>query len=486
MTLAEDDFFSTTRPARSQRFRTSRYPGFRSLGVEPTIVPPVDAAPPPAPAPTARDAFAAAPIAPPADPRRFDEEAAEGSEPDLGNPVGSPAGFPDSFGDFDLGLDLGIERGGTLDGILGFVDDAAPIASGILGAINPVAGLAVRGLGALASGLRPDPAPEEVAPVVPEDPVVASLAPTARPAAASTPAPTFGSGAGSFSDGFDTGGFTDPTFGGSGADPDLDPFGGGRTDPGNLSFGSGAGSFSGGYDMGAVTDPTFGGVGAGATGFETGVGLGNAGSGSRSAGGGNFSFGESGMFGGTGTGSHDASSACYITNAVMECVPGSTDDGPELETMRWYRDNVLAKSPVGQAALSQYYTQAPGIVETLNQRPDGRAVYQSLYERFLAPAVQAIQSGDYAKAFQLYTMLTHTAARFAGSAATQGVRPRNVNVPVTPSGYPPDQKGGGGGGSSNVKPSPARGKGAESVPVSAVAFQQRNGAARRAMKNARI
>lgn len=89
---------------------------------------------------------------------------------------------------------------------------------------------------------------------------------------------------------------------------------------------------------------------------------------------------------------------CFITSAAVD-VMGEGDKGDTLETLRWFRDNVMKQHPVWSRDVQTYYQIAPGIVKSL----DGdKATYSRVYEQSLKPAVKAIKAGEFDAAYSIY------------------------------------------------------------------------------------
>lgn len=89
---------------------------------------------------------------------------------------------------------------------------------------------------------------------------------------------------------------------------------------------------------------------------------------------------------------------CFITTAMSEQL-GKPDDCEELETLRWFRDNVMILSEEGDRAVAEYYRIAPKIVEGIGDNPKK---YEELREKYIAPAVDAVQNGSYSDAWAIY------------------------------------------------------------------------------------
>jgi hypothetical protein len=103
---------------------------------------------------------------------------------------------------------------------------------------------------------------------------------------------------------------------------------------------------------------------------------------------------------------------CFFTTACCE-VLRLGDDCFELETLRRYRDEVLAKMPEGSAAIAAYYTIAPAVLERLEQK-DAVGQLLSIYARFVLPSALAARLGLNRLAFRLYRrMMRDLTVKFA-------------------------------------------------------------------------
>lgn len=118
---------------------------------------------------------------------------------------------------------------------------------------------------------------------------------------------------------------------------------------------------------------------------DFGAGFGNDNSGTGSSG---------GDSGGGGSG-------CYITTATVDHM-GLDDKGPELTTLRKFRDNVMDKTPEGRAMVQEYNVVAPHIVKAINGQPNAAQIYRDLYTDYIAPAVVAAKKGDNQAALDHY------------------------------------------------------------------------------------
>lgn len=110
---------------------------------------------------------------------------------------------------------------------------------------------------------------------------------------------------------------------------------------------------------------------------------------------------------------------CFITEAVMSS--GGADNGIELETLRGFRDNILMKTPQGQAMIAEYNAIAPVVVEAIGARPDAMQIYQQIKSQFIDPAVAAVQQGNHQQALQIYAQMIGAVTPFAAEAAEKGM-----------------------------------------------------------------
>lgn len=110
---------------------------------------------------------------------------------------------------------------------------------------------------------------------------------------------------------------------------------------------------------------------------------------------------------------------CFITEAVMSS--GGADNGMELEALRGFRDNILSKTPQGQAMIAEYEAIAPVVVEAVSARPDGVQIFQQIKGQFIDPAVQAVQQGNFQEALQIYANMIGFVTPFAAEAADAGM-----------------------------------------------------------------
>ena len=104
--------------------------------------------------------------------------------------------------------------------------------------------------------------------------------------------------------------------------------------------------------------------------------------------------------------------SCFITTATCSTL-GLPDDNTWLNTLRWYRDEILLKSPQGREDVATYYVMAPKIVTAIEQVHRPMDIYIRIFEESLKPAVRAIHAGRHDQAYRLYkNMVNQLADRY--------------------------------------------------------------------------
>ena len=93
--------------------------------------------------------------------------------------------------------------------------------------------------------------------------------------------------------------------------------------------------------------------------------------------------------------------SCFITTAVCTNF-NKPDDCCELTMFRSFRDRWLAAQLDGSALIKEYYRIAPAIVQRIDSRPDGSAIYREIWSRYLLPCLHYIEMGANNKCKELY------------------------------------------------------------------------------------
>lgn len=102
-----------------------------------------------------------------------------------------------------------------------------------------------------------------------------------------------------------------------------------------------------------------------------------------------------------GTGESEDKGLCFITSACMKAAR-LPDDCHELETLRRFREDYVAKVPGGEELIAEYRSTAPAVVRAIDQHPDGKQLYGQIYDEMVRPCVALIESGAGQAALDLY------------------------------------------------------------------------------------
>lgn len=97
------------------------------------------------------------------------------------------------------------------------------------------------------------------------------------------------------------------------------------------------------------------------------------------------------------------SGGCFLTSACVE-ERGLPDDCKELTLLRYFRDEYMKKTPEGAKLVEEYYAIAPGIVEKINQRPDKKEIYDSIYKDIIT-CVGLIEAKQFEETLAIYASM---------------------------------------------------------------------------------
>lgn len=97
----------------------------------------------------------------------------------------------------------------------------------------------------------------------------------------------------------------------------------------------------------------------------------------------------------------NGSGGCFLTSACVEA-KGFPDDCDELQTLRHFRDEYMAKLPNGSQEVAEYYQIAPQIVDAINTLPNHKEIWEAIYSKLVIPCVRLIKAGDYQSAYCAY------------------------------------------------------------------------------------
>ena len=112
------------------------------------------------------------------------------------------------------------------------------------------------------------------------------------------------------------------------------------------------------------------------------------------------------------TNSSGGGSLCFITTAVCES-RGLPDNCEELEVLRCFRDTYMLARSEYRPLVAQYYRVAPKIVDGINSLPFAGAVYDYLYDKYIAVCLFLIAHGQRRAAIVVYSDMVEFASKFA-------------------------------------------------------------------------
>lgn len=94
---------------------------------------------------------------------------------------------------------------------------------------------------------------------------------------------------------------------------------------------------------------------------------------------------------------------CFLTTACVDTM-GLPDDCMELEAMCSLRDDYILKEVEdGDNIVKHYYTVAPEIVKTINEKDDHEQIWRALYEEEIVPCADLVCHKKEEAAFKKYS-----------------------------------------------------------------------------------
>ena len=104
---------------------------------------------------------------------------------------------------------------------------------------------------------------------------------------------------------------------------------------------------------------------------------------------------------------------CFITTACVEAA-GLPDNCTELETMRYLRDEYLAKSDEGKRMIQEYYEIAPRIVEYIKSVDNSNEFFNEIFGD-IREIVSLIKTADLESATARYNEMVANLSTLAFS-----------------------------------------------------------------------
>jgi hypothetical protein len=109
--------------------------------------------------------------------------------------------------------------------------------------------------------------------------------------------------------------------------------------------------------------------------------------------------------------------SCFITTACCD-VLGLPDNCFELRALRRYRDEILAGTPDGRAAIALYYALAPALLNALEAKNRAEILHK-FYARFILPSAVAAHLGFDRLAFRLYARMMEELSAYASPQSSR-------------------------------------------------------------------
>jgi len=96
---------------------------------------------------------------------------------------------------------------------------------------------------------------------------------------------------------------------------------------------------------------------------------------------------------------------CFITTAVCKTL-NKPDDCVELTSLRNFRDTFMQKTPEMHEEVHEYYHIAPQICAEIEKSDDsGTKTYTAIWDKYLKPAVEAVEQKKYQEAHDIYKQM---------------------------------------------------------------------------------
>ena len=107
--------------------------------------------------------------------------------------------------------------------------------------------------------------------------------------------------------------------------------------------------------------------------------------------------------------SQGAGSGCYLTTIMCKLL-NYPDDNYYLNTLRFFRDNVMQTNINYLPLLLAYDTVGPQIADKLEKDPNNKTIAITFFNNYITKAVTAVENGKNNEAIKIYTAMTSTLA----------------------------------------------------------------------------
>lgn len=107
--------------------------------------------------------------------------------------------------------------------------------------------------------------------------------------------------------------------------------------------------------------------------------------------------------------SQNANSGCYLTTIVCKLL-NHQDNNYYLNTLRYFRNNIMQTNPAYFPLLLTYDIVGPEISKKLETDPNNKIIATTFFNNYIEKAVRAIEEGKNENAINIYTDMTKTLA----------------------------------------------------------------------------
>lgn len=120
------------------------------------------------------------------------------------------------------------------------------------------------------------------------------------------------------------------------------------------------------------------------------------------------------------SGGSSSGGGCFITTATCIALE-EKDDCAELNQLRFFRDHYLRGTREGSELVEEYYRIGPLVVAKINALSDPEDLYRKLWEEYILPTCQYIETSRWDEARDLYiSMVVKLCSRFGITINTTG------------------------------------------------------------------
>lgn len=95
---------------------------------------------------------------------------------------------------------------------------------------------------------------------------------------------------------------------------------------------------------------------------------------------------------------------CFIITATCKS-RNLPDNCHELTVLRKFRDTYMSSNDEMRNEVKEYYFKAPIICHKIDELENSSELYEEIYQKYIKPAVNAVESGDNVRAHEIYSTM---------------------------------------------------------------------------------